>query len=73
MCVLVNMEFNSDSEDISWLTQSDANQPSFEISDQFMQSIEPVVSLEENVPGRVEIYDSVFAEQISEDKAVDNL
>ena len=63
-------------DDISWLTQSDSNQhslqPSFNIADDFMELSYPV-SLEENGNSEVEIYEGVYAQDISDDEAIDQL
>ena len=61
-------------DDISWLTQSDTGHPTFDISEGFNLHVDdPVVSLEDPRPGAVELYDGVFAEQISDDETINNM
>ena len=59
-CVRVIMDLSQ--EDISWLTQTDSGNANFDITGQFMSTMDVgLVSLEDN-DGRVELYDGVFAE-----------
>ena len=72
MCVV--MEEINDLDDISWLTQSDRipQDPtvSFDLTSDFFNE---EVSLEENVSHGTKLYDGVYAEDISDDEAVDQL
>ena len=61
-----------DDRDISWLTQSDnVERSNFQISPSFIEE-DNVVSLEEN-SNLYHLYDGVFAENISDDEAIDTL
>ena len=72
-CACCNMANFSDDEDISWLTQSDSGRPNFDLGNSCWNSDVDLVSLEDNSSERVELYDGVFGENISDDEAIDSL
>ena len=71
--VFASMDLFGD-DDISWLTQSDSGNANFDITTNFMDNHvdQGIISLEENLD-RVDIYEGVYAENISDDEALDTL
>ena len=70
------MSYFLDYDDISWLTQLDSGASNFDITTNFMERNDQdlAISLEDPVDdGRIEIYQGVYAENISDDEAIDSL